>query len=122
MFHWQAAKASHSVLLCRVEQGEIASWSEKEKIDRIGRANAQTHVSGSLTNTGAQKFKRQSQTYQKGTKSMPCMYFNDNSGTFNKQHETKGVFYKHICSSCFTQEGKVSTHSASDCKKSAKND
>ena len=40
----------------------------------------------------------------------------DSSCTFNKYHETKGVFYRHICSSCFTQDAKVSTHSASDCK------
>ena len=30
-FSWQAAKASHAVLLCRMEQGEIASWAETEK-------------------------------------------------------------------------------------------
>ena len=34
-FSWQAAKASHAVLLCRMEQGKIASWAETEKIDRI---------------------------------------------------------------------------------------
>ena len=28
-FSWQAAKASHAVLLCRMEQGEIASWAEQ---------------------------------------------------------------------------------------------
>ena len=28
----QAAKASHAVLLCRMEQGEIASWAETENI------------------------------------------------------------------------------------------
>ena len=121
-FLWQAATASHAVLLCRMEQGEIASWSETEKNDQIRRANAQRHVSDSLTTTGGQKLKKQTQTFQKGIKSMPCMYFNDNTCTFNKHHETKGVFYRHICSSCFTQGGKLSTHSASDCKKSVKND
>ena len=30
-FSWQAAKALHAVLLCRMEQGEIASWAETEK-------------------------------------------------------------------------------------------
>ena len=30
-FSYQAAKASHAVLLCRMEQGEIASWAETEK-------------------------------------------------------------------------------------------
>ena len=40
-FSWQAAKASHAVLLCRMKQGEIARWAETEKTDRIRRANAQ---------------------------------------------------------------------------------
>ena len=75
------------------------------------------HVSGSLNNTGGQKLKKQTHTSQKGIKSVPCGYFNDNTCTFNKHHETKGAFYRHICSSCFTQKGKVSTHSVSDCKK-----
>ena len=121
-FSWQAAKASHAVLLCRMEQGEIASWAETEKIDRIRRANAQRHTSGPLPNNGGQKFRKQGHTYQKSAKSMPCVYFNDNSCTFTKHHETKGVFYRHICSHCFAQDGKVSTHSAIDCKKSVKND
>ena len=56
-FSWQAAKASHAVLLCRMEQGEIASWTETEKIDRIRRANAQRHTSEPLPNNGGQKFK-----------------------------------------------------------------
>ena len=30
-FSWQSAKASHAVLLCRMEQGEITSWSDTEK-------------------------------------------------------------------------------------------
>ena len=43
-FSWGAAKASHAVLLCRMEQGEIQDYSQIEKIDRIRRANAQKHV------------------------------------------------------------------------------
>ena len=45
-FSGQAAKASHAVLLCRMQQGEIASWAETDKIDWIRRANAQRHTSG----------------------------------------------------------------------------
>ena len=33
-FSWQTAKASHAVL-CLMEQGEVTSWSETDKIDRI---------------------------------------------------------------------------------------
>ena len=32
-FSWASAKASHVVLLCLMEQGEIKSWSETEKIE-----------------------------------------------------------------------------------------
>ena len=42
-FSWASAKASHAVLLCRMEQGEIKSWSETQKIDRVRRAYAQRH-------------------------------------------------------------------------------
>ena len=55
-FSWQAAKASHAVLLCRMEQGEVISWSETEKIDRIRRANAQRHVVQTQVNSASQKF------------------------------------------------------------------
>ena len=47
---------------------------------------------------------------------MPCVYFNDNYCNFSKHRETKGVLYRHICGSCFAQDGKVSTHSASEYK------
>ena len=40
---WDAAKASHAVLLCRMEQGEIKSYTEVDKIDRVRRVNAQRH-------------------------------------------------------------------------------
>ena len=43
-FSWNAAKASHAMLLCQMEQGEIASYQDAEKTDRVGRANAQRHV------------------------------------------------------------------------------
>ena len=35
--------------------------------------------------------------------------------TFKKHHETEGVLYRHICSSCFAQDGKISVQSL-DCK------
>ena len=34
-FSWEAAKASHVVLLCCMEQGEIVNYSQVEKIDPI---------------------------------------------------------------------------------------
>ena len=39
-FFGEAAKASHAMLLCRMEQGEVESYSDVEKTDQIRRANA----------------------------------------------------------------------------------
>ena len=114
-FSWQAAKASHAVLLCCMKQGEVTSWSDTEKIDRIRRANAQRHVVPTQASNSSQKF-RKNQSGQKTSNSMPCVYYNDNSCNFQKHHETKGVFYRHICSICFAEDGKVSAHSALNCK------
>ena len=43
-FSWDAAKVSHAVLLCRMEQGEIFDYTQVENIDRVRRANAQRHT------------------------------------------------------------------------------
>ena len=75
---------------------------------------------GFFTNNRGQKLKKQGQNRQKSTKSMPCVYFNDDSCTFNKHHEKNRVFYRHDCSSCFTLKDKNSTHSVSTSKKSVK--
>ena len=47
-FSWDAARASHAVLLCRMEQGEVKNYTETKKLDRIRRANAQRHVAKTL--------------------------------------------------------------------------
>ena len=114
-FSWQAAKASHAVLLCDMEQGEVTSWSDTEKINRIRHANAQRHVVPTQASNNAQKF-RKNQSAQKASKSMPYVHYKDNSCNLQKHHETKGIFYCHICSSCFAQDGKISAHSALDCE------
>ena len=95
----------------------MTGWSDTVKIDQIRRANAQRHVAPTQAPNSSQKFrKNQSGQNQKSNKSMPCVYCNDNSCNFQKHHETKGVFYRHICSKCFAQDGKISVHSALDCK------
>ena len=48
-FSWASAKASHAILLCQLEQGEVVSWSDVQKIDRIRRAHAQRHISQQST-------------------------------------------------------------------------
>ena len=40
-----AARASHAVLLYRMEQGEVKSYQDTFKLDRTRRANTQRHVS-----------------------------------------------------------------------------
>ena len=49
-FSWASAKASHAVLLCRMEQGEIVRWSNTDKIDRVRRAHAQRHMPQTSSN------------------------------------------------------------------------
>ena len=39
-FGWQATKASHAVLLCKMEENKI-DWQETNKIDRVRRVHAQ---------------------------------------------------------------------------------
>ena len=58
-FSWSSAKASHAVLLCRMEQGEVAGWSDVEKIDRIRRAHAQRHISQQGTQNAKNQDKSQ---------------------------------------------------------------
>ena len=69
-FSWQAAKASHAVLLCRMEQGEVTGWSDTEKIDRIRRANAQRHVVPTQASNSSQKFHK-NQSAQKAVSRCP---------------------------------------------------
>ena len=113
-FSWGAAKASHAVLLCRMEQGEINDYSCTDKIDRIRRANAQRHGS-------PKKSVFDKKISQKPAKVMPCNFFNQNSCSFGKTHETRGVFYRHVCSYCFGTLGKNFGHSELDCRNKNKN-
>ena len=49
-FSWISTKASHAVLLCYMEQGEVISYSDTMAIDRILTTNAQNHVNVSQSN------------------------------------------------------------------------
>ena len=124
-FSWSSAKASHAVLLCRMEQGEVSDYSDTVAIDRIRRANAQKVLpSGHMATNANQNFQNQKR-FSKVNKSMPCMYFNQGSCVQAKSHETRGVLYKHVCSTCFAGAGKSFPHAEIDCKnknKYAKND
>ena len=117
-FSWQAAKASHAVLLCRMEQGEISDWGQVDKIDRIRRANAQKHVTVP-SNTQFTK-SNASRLSNKAQKTMPCVYYNQGSCSQAKSHETKGIFYKHICSACFANDSKAFPHTEQECQNKLK--
>ena len=86
-FSWEAAKASHAVLLCRMEQVEIENYSQIEKTDRIWRANAQRHI-----HPNSQFHKK---SLQKSQKLMPCHYFNQGTCSHSRSHD--GVRYNHVC-------------------------
>ena len=122
-FSWDAAKASHAVLLCRMEQGEVVSYEEIGKIDRIRRANAQRHTLQNQYGTHPSNSAKKNAT--KPTKSMPCQYFNQGSCVHQKSHDTKGTLYKHICAACFASHGKTYSHLEVECwnklRKGAKN-
>ena len=113
-FSWTSAKASHTVLLCHMEQGEAKDYSDTLAIDRIRRANAQKHMPN--TQTVASAYPGISKKYSKITKSMPCTYYNQGSCIQAKSHETRGVLYKHICASCFATTGCTFSHTETDCK------
>ena len=91
-FSWQSAKASHAVLLCWMEEGKV-EWSETTKIDRIRRAHAQRLPP--QNNTTHSKSKSE-------TKTAICRFYQRAMCQHQKDHETGGVFYKHVCASCFT--------------------
>ena len=117
-FSWQAAKASHAVLLCRMEQGEISDWGQVDKIDRIRRANAQKHIPMASNNQHSKV--SNSRFSNRPKKTMPCVYYNQGSCSQSKSHETKGIFYKHICSACFANDNKAFSHPEQDCRSKLK--
>ena len=104
-FSWGAARASHAVPLCRMEQGEVKGYGETDKLDRIRRADAQRHVTTSPNEA------KNSQKKFKSTKVLTCSYFNQGTCVHQRSHDTKGIMYRHICNYCFQQNGKTYPHS-----------
>ena len=110
-FSWASAKASHAVLLCRMEQGEIGSWLETEKIDRVRRAHAQRHSTG-------QGSTQRGQDKHSSAKTATCVYYNKGVCSQKQTHETKGVLYKHVCALCWAKDGKAYPHPQTECRRS----
>ena len=80
-FSWQGAKAAHAVLLCEMERWSL-TWENGERIDRIRRAHAQKHVPSR-------------QTWAKSDTKKPwfCKNFQNNTCSFQKDHESNGHIY-----------------------------
>ena len=113
-FSWGSAKASHAVLLCHMEQGEVKNFADTVAIECIRRANAQKFGPvNQFSNTVGQNFCKK---FAKTTRSMPCNYFNQGTCLQGKSHETWGVLYKHICASCFASNGKTFPYPEVECK------
>ena len=53
-FSWALPKASHAVLLCKMEQGEVRGPSDTDKIDWVHLAHAQRHNTGQTSAQRAQ--------------------------------------------------------------------
>ena len=81
------AKASHAVLLCHIEQGEIKDFNETDKIDRVRHAHAQRHTSASQD-----RVKHASKC--NNNRSVVCQYCNSGTCSQQNSHKTKGVMYR----------------------------
>ena len=88
-FSWSSAKASHAVLLCHMEQGEIKDFTETNKIDKVRRAHVQKHTSISQ-DTGKHASKCNN------NRSMLCQYYNSGTCPQQNSHETKGVMHRYV--------------------------
>ena len=100
-FGWNPAKASHAVLLCRMEEGKVA-WQDTAKIDRIRRSHAQRASNAQSGTTLASK---------KSADGNPCKFYQNLSCPQKGDHTTGGQNYKHICAIC-NSYGRKMTHPA----------
>ena len=111
-FGWQAAKASHAALLCKMEENKI-DWHETNKIDRVCRVHAQRASSNHLQSSSNKHTSSKNPT--------PCKYLQKSTCHQKMDHKANGITYLHVCQLCFSQ-GKSNEHSANDCKSRPKNE
>ena len=110
-FGFSAAKGSHVVLLCRMEEGRI-TWKKTHKIDSVRRAYAHRSTSQSQTSNVKKKSSSKDST-------MSCRYFQKNSCSHKNDHDTNGRTYLHVCSICHSP-GKTASHPSKDCREAKK--
>ena len=105
-FSWMSAKASHAVVLCRMEDRKL-TWGDTPALDRIRRANAQKMI-GSSQN-GSASGNTWSATKQNG---LVCKFYQNGPCTCadTRNHTTGRRRYKHTCNICHRP------HTAKDCK------
>ena len=118
-FSWVSAKASHAVLLCRMEQGEIAGWQETENLTGLGEPMHK----GMLLVKVALKERRTKVRVE--AECFPVFILTKVPVCRSKLMRNKGVTYRHICSHCWNKEGKLFSHPQVECRRfrgNAKND
>ena len=115
-FSWDAAKASHAVLICWMEQGEVKDYTQTDKIDRIRRANPQRHLPYTNNFQQHSAAKNPMSRLQKVCHASSLI----KAPTSVRKPETRGTLYKHICSSCFATGGKQFSHPEIECRKKHK--
>ena len=86
-----------------MKQGEIKSWLDTDKIERVCRVHAQ---SNNTAQNNAQRGKKK----HSSAKTTTCVYYNKGVSSQKQTHETKGVLYKHICASCWSKDGMAYPH------------
>ena len=95
--------------------GEIAGWTDTEKIDRVRRAHAQSHSVG----------QNSTQTVQdKGSnvrKYFSCVYFSKGVCLQRQTHENKGVIFQAPLLSLLNKEVKAFQHLQVECRKAQNN-
>ena len=62
----------------------------------------------------------QNKKFERKDKPVPCKLYQKDTCSHNKDHETSGQLYLHVCSYCYSQ-GKSFTHTNTNCKSRAKN-
>ena len=109
-FGWPAAKASHTVLLYRMEEPKV-TWGKTNKMDHIWRAHAQRITPHSSVSSNTKK----SNSRDRPT---PCKCYQMGSCSQKADHDPSGHFYLDVCTNFFAQ-GKSNAHLSKDCRRAA---
>ena len=95
-FSWEAAKASHAILLTNME-GDRIKWGDTDKIDRIRRAHAQRHVNPQ--SSAPRPFNKKPKVVS-NKNGLICKFFQEGTCKFPNSHRSAGQYYRHVCEFC----------------------